>query len=99
LVANYWKIESTRERTDRLVSDASRSRIKLDALLDVYAAQPALNPSDALAVRLALSEYAQYLRQVQLGLQHIAELNRVTLDGKVIGSGSAPNDAPMKPGQ
>ncbi len=97
LVANYWKIESTRERTDRLVSDASRSRIRLDALLEVYAAQSALNPTDALAVRLALREYAQYLRQVRLGLQHIAELNQITLDGKVIGSGAAPNDAPLEP--
>lgn len=99
LVANYWKIESTRERTDRLVSDASRIRIKLDALLEVYAAQSKLNPTDALAVRLALSEYAHYLRQVRLGLQHIAKLNQVTLNGKVIGSGAAPNDAQLEPGR
>src|SRR6202167_98931 len=85
LVANYWKIEVTREHTDAVYFDARRSRLKLNALLDVYTGQSALNSTDALAIRMALSEYAQFLRQVKTLLQHVAELNQITLDNKSIG--------------
>jgi hypothetical protein len=99
LVANYWKIEVTREHAHTLNLDASRSRVKLNALLDVYAGQSALSSTDALAIRLALREYAQYLDQVKRSLQHVAELNQITLDNKVIGVGTISDDMPMEPGR
>src|ERR1700733_3128552 len=79
--------------------DASRSRVKLNALLDVYAGQSALNSTDALAIRLALREYAQYLDQVKRSLQHVADLNQITLDNKVIGIGKLSGDILMEPGR
>ena len=94
LVANYWKIEVTRESVWVAYSDARRSRLKLNALLDVYAGQLLLNSSDALAIRLALSEYAQYLGDLKRVLQHVADLNQITLDNKVIVDGKASNDIP-----
>ena len=97
LVANYWKIEVTREHTDAVYFDARRSRLKLNALLDVYAGQSALNPTEALAIRMALSEYAQYLNEVKRLLQHVAELNQITLDNKVIVDGKASDDIPVEP--
>jgi hypothetical protein len=72
LVANYYKIEVTRENAWVVYADARRSRLKLNALLDVYAGQSLLNSSDALAIRLALSEYAQYLGDLKRLLQHVA---------------------------
>jgi hypothetical protein len=99
LVANYWKIEVTREHTDAVCFDARRSRLKLNALLDVYAGQSALNSTDVLTIRLALGEYAQFLRQVRTLLQHVAEANQITLDNKVIGIGMASEDMPLGPGR
>ena len=99
LVANYYKIEVTRENAWVVYSDARRSRLKLNALLDVYAGQSLLNSSDALAIRLALSEYAQYLGDLKRLLQHVADLNQITLDNKVIVDGKASNDMPMEPGR
>jgi hypothetical protein len=78
--------------------DASRSRVKLNALLGVYAGQSAFNSTDALAIRLALREYAEYLDQVKRLLQHVAELNQITLDNKVIGSATISGDKRMEPG-
>ena len=98
-VANYWKIEVTRENVWVVYSDARRSRLKLNALLDVYAGQSLLNSSDALAIRLALSEYAQYLSDLKRLLQHVADLNQITLDNKVIVDGKASNDMPVEPGR
>jgi hypothetical protein len=99
LVANYYKIEVTRENAWVVYSDARRSRLKLNALLDVYAGQSLLNSSDALAIRLALSEYAQYLGDLKRLLQHVADLNQITLDNKVIVDGKASNDMPVEPGR
>ena len=99
LVANYWKIEITREHADAVYLDARRSRLKLNALLDVYSGQSALNSTDALAIRLALSEYAQYLKDVKRLLQFVADLNQITLDNKVIVDGKASNDMPVEPGR
>jgi hypothetical protein len=99
LVANYWKIEVTRENAWVVYSDARRSRLKLNALLDVYAGQSLLNSSDALAIRLALSEYAQYLGDLKRLLQHVADLNQITLDNKVIVDGKASSDMPVEPGR
>jgi hypothetical protein len=99
LVANYWKIEVTREHTDAVYFDARRSRVKLNALLDVYAGQSALNSTDVLTIRLALNEYAQFLRQVKALLQHVAEANEMTLNNKVIGIGMAAGDLPLEPGR
>jgi hypothetical protein len=96
LVANYWKIEVTREHADAVYSEARRSRLKLNALLDVYAGQAALNSADVLSIRLALSEYAQFLRQVKTLLQHVAEANQITLDDKVIDIGMASKDIPLE---
>ena len=95
LVANYWKIEITREHAYAVYFDARRSRLKLNALLDVYAGQSALNPTEALTIRMALSEYAQYLNEVTRLLQIVAELNQITLDNKVIVDGKASDDIPM----
>lgn len=99
LVANYYKIEVTRENAWVVYSDARRSRLKLNALLDVYAGQSLLNSADALAIRLALSEYAQYLGDLKRLLQHVADLNQITLDNKVIVDGKASNDMPVEPGR
>jgi hypothetical protein len=99
LVANYYKIEVTRENAWVVYSDARRSRLKLNALLDVYAGQSLLSSSDTLAIRLALSEYAQYLGDLKRLLQHVAELNQITLDNKVIVDGKASNDMPVEPGR
>jgi hypothetical protein len=95
LVANYWKIEITREHADAVYFDARRSRLKLNAVLDVYAGQSSLNPTEALAIRMALSEYAQYLNEVKRLLQIVAELNQITLDNKVIVDGKASGDMPI----
>ncbi|MGP0056782.1 MAG: hypothetical protein ACLPQI_14620 [Steroidobacteraceae bacterium] len=95
LVANYWKIEITREHADAVYVDARRSRLKLNALLDVYAGQSTLNPTEAMAIRMALSEYAQYLNEVKRLLQIVAELNQITLDNKIIVDGKASDDIPM----
>ena len=92
LVANYWKIEATREIAATAYSDARRSRLKLNAVLEVYAGQSLVNSTDALAVRLALSEYAQYLNAVKRLLQVVADLNQITLDNRVIVDGKASND-------
>jgi hypothetical protein len=97
LVANYWKIEITREHADDVYLDARRSRLKLSAILDVYSGQSALNSTDALAIRLALSEYAQYLNEAKRLLQHVAELNQITLDNKAIVDGKASGDLPDEP--
>jgi hypothetical protein len=99
LVANYWKIEVTREHAHVLYLDASRSRVKLNALLDVYAGQSALNSTDALTIRVALSEYAQYLHQIKRSLQLVAEINQITLDNKVIGSGTSSDDGQTELGR
>ena len=99
LVANYWKIEVTREVAAAVYSDARRSRLKVNALLDVYAGQSLLNSTDALAIRLALSEYAQYLSDVKRLLQLVADLNQITLDNRVIVDGKASNDIPVEPGR
>jgi hypothetical protein len=99
LVANYWKIEVTREHADAMYIDARRSRLKLDALLQVYAGRLALDSTDALAIRLALSEYTQYLDHLKRLLQHVAELNQITLDNKVIGVGTASTDKLIEPEQ
>ena len=69
--------------------------LKLNALLDVYAGQSALNPTEALTIRMALSEYAQYLNEVKRLLQIVAELNQITLDNKVIVDGKASDDILM----
>jgi hypothetical protein len=99
LVANYWKIEVTRDHADAVYVDTRRSRIKVNALLEVYEGQSALNSTDALAMRLALSEYAQYLDHVKRLLQHVAELNQITLDNKVIVFGTASTDKLIEPEQ
>jgi hypothetical protein len=99
LVANYWKIEVTREIAAEVYTEARRSRLKLNALLDVYAGQSLLNSTDALAVRLALSEYAQYLIEVKRLLQRVADLNQITLDNRVIVDGKASNEMLVEPGR
>jgi hypothetical protein len=99
LVANYWKIAVTREGAHAVYIDARRTRLKLNALLDVYAGQSALNSTDALALRLALSEYAQYLNKVKSLLHFVADLNQITLDNKVIVNGKASDDIPVEPAQ
>jgi hypothetical protein len=99
LVANYWKIEATREIAAAVYSDARRSRLKLNALFNVYAGQSLLNSTDALAIRLALSEYAQYLSDVKRLLQFVADLNQITLDNRVIVDGKASNDILVEPGR
>lgn len=99
LVANYWKIEITREHADSVYFDSRRSRLKLIALLDVYAGQSALKSTDVLAIRLALSEYAHYLNEVKRLLQLVAELNQITLDNRVIVDGKASDDVLVEPGR
>lgn len=99
LVANYWKIEITREHADAVYLDSRSNRLKLNALLDVYSGQSALNSTDALAIRLALSEYAQYLNETKRLLQHVADLNQITMDNRVIVDGKASNDIPVEPGR
>ncbi len=47
----------------------------------------------------AAFEYAQSLGQVKTLLQHVAELNQITLDNKVIGIGKASDDVLIEPGR
>jgi hypothetical protein len=96
LVANYWKIEVTREVAAAEYSDARRSRLKLNALLDVYVGKSALNSTDALAIRLALAEYVQYIQETKRLLQFVADLNQITLDNKIIVDGKASDDIPVE---
>ena len=99
LVANYWKIEVSREIAADVYDDARRSRLKMNAVLDVYAGQSLLNSTDALSVRLALSEYAQYLSEVKRLLQLVADLNQITLDNRVIVDVRASNEMLVEPGR
>jgi hypothetical protein len=97
LVANYWKIEVTREIAADVYADARRSRLKMNAVLDVYAGQSLLNSTDALSVRLALSEYAQFLSEVKRLLQQVADLNQITLDNRGIVDGKASKEMLVEP--
>jgi hypothetical protein len=52
-----------------------------------------------LSVRLALSEYAQYLSEVKRLLQQVADLNQITLDNRAIVDGKASNQMLVEPGR
>lgn len=93
LVANNWKIEITREHLDTVYGDARRSGLRLKALLEVYSGRSNVQATDLVAVRLALSEYAQYLDELKRLLQFLAELNQITIDNRVIVDGKASEDA------